>query len=137
MYIVRFSYFYEKKRFMKSRYHLSTLTIIVILFFCLYFVSEDFRRLAFRSTQIDSIGHVVAFFGLTWVLHSILKLPLINIMLTVVFYGVLTELGQYYLGFRTGAFNDFFSDVIGVALFGIIRWSIFMYRNRSGRKFSL
>jgi len=52
-------------------------------------------------------------------------------MLTVAFYGALTEVGQFYLGFRSGEFNDFFSDLVGIALFGLIRWSILMYRNRS------
>lgn len=119
---------------MKSRYHLFILTIIVILFFCLYFSSADFRRIAFRSTEIDSIGHIISFFCLTWVLHSILKLPLFNTMLTVAFYGVLTELGQYYLGFRSAQVSDFISDLIGIALFAIIRWSILMYRNRSSQR---
>jgi len=116
---------------MKSRYHLSILTALVLMFFALYFSSDEFRRLVFRSTQIDSIGHIISFFGLTWVLHSILKLPLLNTMLTVAFYGALTEVGQFYLGFRSGEFNDFFSDLVGIALFGLIRWSILMYRNRS------
>ena len=119
---------------MKSRYHLSILAIIVILFFCLYFSSADFRRIAFRSAEIDSIGHIISFFCLTWVLHSILKLPLLNTMLTVAFYGVLTELGQYYLGFRSAQVSDFISDLIGIALFAIIRWSILMYRNRSSQR---
>ena len=119
---------------MKSRYHLSILAMIVILFFCLYFSSGDFRRIVFRSTEIDSIGHMISFFGLTWVLHSILKLPLLNTMVTVAFYGALTELGQYYLGFRSGQLSDFISDLIGISLFGIIRWSILMYRNRSGKR---
>ncbi|ARD43738.1 hypothetical protein A3Q33_05115 [Colwellia sp. PAMC 21821] len=119
---------------MKSRYHLSILAIIILLFFCLYFSSTDFRRIVFRSTEIDSIGHIISFFCLTWVLHSILKLPLFNTMLTVAFYGVLTELGQYYLGFRSAQVSDFISDLIGIALFGIIRWSILMYRNRSSNK---
>ena len=119
---------------MKSRYHLSILAIIVILFFCLYFSSADFRRIAFRSAEIDSIGHIISFFCLTWVLHSILKLPLLNTMLTVAFYGVLTELGQYYLGFRSAQVSDFIADLIGIALFATIRWSILMYRNRSSQR---
>ncbi len=119
---------------MKSRYHLLTLIVIVILFFCLYFISEDFRRVVFRSTEIDSIGHIISFFCLTWVLHSILKLPLFNTMLTVGFYGMLTELGQLYLGFRSAQMSDFISDIIGISLFGVIRWSILMYRNRSSNK---
>lgn len=119
---------------MKSRYHLSILTMMIILFFCLYFSFSDFRRLVFRSTDIDSIGHIISFFGLTWVLHSILKLPLFNTMLTVAFYGGLTELGQYYLGFRNGEFKDFFFDIVGMTLFALIRWSILMYRNRSANR---
>jgi len=119
---------------MKSRYHLSILAIIVMLFFCFYFSSEDLRRIAFRSTEIDSIGHIISFFCLTWVLHSIVKLPLFNTMLTVAFYGILTELGQYYLGFRSAQVSDFISDLIGIALFGVIRWAILIYRNRSSNK---
>ena len=119
---------------MKSRYHLSILAIIALLFFCLYFSSSDFRRVVFRSTEIDSIGHIISFFCLTWVLHSILRLPLFNTMLTVAFYGALTEIGQYYLGFRSAQLSDFISDLIGIALFAIIRWSILMYRNRSSRR---
>lgn len=119
---------------MKSRYHLLILATIVILFFCLYFSSVDLRRLAFRSTQIDSIGHIISFFCLTWVLHSILKLPLFNTSLTIAFYGLLTELGQYYLGFRSAEVSDFISDLIGIALFAMIRWFILMYRNRSSNK---
>jgi VanZ family protein len=122
------------KTLMKSRYHLSILAIIVTLFFCLYFSLDGFRRIVFRSTEIDSIGHIISFFALAWVLHSILKLPLLNTMLTVAFYGALTELGQYYLGFRNGELSDFISDIIGVTLFGIIRWSILMYRNRSSQR---
>ena len=119
---------------MKSRYHLLLLSLIVALFFCLYFSSPEFRRLAFRSTEIDSIGHIISFFALTWVLHSILKLPLFNTMLTVTFYGLLTELGQYYLGFRSAQLSDFYADLIGIALFAVIRWSILMYRNRSSQR---
>ncbi|MFT6918214.1 MAG: VanZ family protein [Cognaticolwellia sp.] len=119
---------------MKSRYHLSILATIVMLFFCFYFSSEGLRRMVFRSTEIDSIGHVISFFCLTWVLHSILKLPLFNTMLTVAFYGILTELGQYYLGFRSAQVSDFISDLIGIALFGVIRWAILIYRNRSSNK---
>ena len=119
---------------MKSRYHLSILAIIVILFFCLYFSSNEFRRVVFRSTEIDSIGHIISFFCLAWVLHSILKLPLFNTILTVAFYGALTELGQYHLGFRSAQLSDFIADLIGIALFAIIRWSILMYRHRSGKR---
>ena len=118
----------------KSRYHLSILAIIIGLFFCVYFYSADFRRLAFRSTQIDSIGHIISFLCLTWVLHSILKLPLFNTMITVAFYGALTELGQYYLGFRSAEFTDFIADLIGIAIFATIRWGILMYRNRSSNR---
>lgn len=119
---------------MKSRYHLLIITLIVALFFAIYLISPELRTIALRSTEVDSIGHIISFFGLTWVLHSILKLPLFNTMLTVIFYGLLTELGQYYLGFRSAQISDFIADLIGVALFAIIRWSIMIYRNRSSNK---
>lgn len=119
---------------MKSRYHLLIIILIVALFLSLYLISPEFRTIVLRSTKVDSIGHIISFFGLTWVLHSILKLPLFNTMLTVSLYGALTEFGQYYLGFRSGEVSDFIADLIGVALFGIIRWSILIYRNRSSNR---
>lgn len=116
---------------MKSRYHLLLLSLIILLFYILFLVSSDFRFFVFRSTDIDSIGHIISFFALMWVLHNILKLPLLNTALTLVFYGALTELGQYYLGFRNGELSDFFSDVVGILLFCLFRWSVLVMRTRS------
>jgi VanZ family protein len=115
---------------MKSRYHLLLMFVIALILFAMFMFLPDFRRLVFRGTQIDSIGHMIGFFALTWVLHSILKLPLVNTVLTMILYSALTELGQYYLGFRSGEFSDFFSDLVGIALFGVIRWAILVYGNK-------
>ena len=111
---------------MKSRYHLLLLMLVIIIFFTVYFASEDFRRLVFRGTQIDSIGHVFSFFALTWILHNMIKLRLLIITFTLVFYGALTELGQSFLGFRSGELNDFLFNLLGISLYCLLYW-IFKY----------
>lgn len=118
---------------MKSRYHLLLFLIIITLVAITYHLSAEFRSMVFRGTQIDSIGHMIGFFGLTWILHSVLKLPLINIILTMIFYSALTELGQYYLGFRSAELSDFFSDIMGITTFGAFRWAILVYQNKQAR----
>lgn len=110
----------DQSKLMKSRYHLLLLLIALLLFSAIYQFSEQFQKIIFRGTQIDSIGHILSFFILTWVLHNILKLPLFISVITLIFYGVLTELGQLYLGFRNAELNDFYADIFGIVLFIII-----------------
>ena len=42
--------------------------------------------------------------------------------LTLSFYAALTEIGQYYLGFRNGEFRDFVADVMGIIIFIFLYW---------------
>ena len=114
---------------MKSRHHLLFL-LLVILSFTLVFISDDLRNLILTTTGIDSIGHIISFFGLTWILSSFVKLPLMNTAICLVFYGALSELGQYYLGFRNGEFRDFIADIIGILLFVLLKWCSIVYGKR-------
>jgi len=92
----------------------------------LFFSSEfllpiELKKLIFRSPQIDTIGHFISFFILAWLIHSLIKLTLVETLLTLSFYGALSELGQYYLGFRNGELSDFFADIFGVSLFILLK----------------
>ena len=102
--------------------------IIFIVSVSAYFIFDELRAVVFRGTQIDSIGHIISFFLLTWLLNGIVKLPLINCVITISIYAAFTELGQYYLGFRNGEISDFFADLVGIALFAILRWAVTLYR---------
>lgn len=113
---------------MNRNYQLLIVLIILAFSLSTYFIFDDLRTIVFRGTQIDSIGHITSFFLLTWLLNGIAKLPLINCVITISLYAALTELGQYYLGFRNGEMSDFFSDLVGIALFAILRWSVTLYR---------
>ncbi|GHE94771.1 VanZ family protein [Thalassotalea profundi] len=113
---------------MNRHYQLLIVLIILISSFCAYFMLDDLRAIVFRGTQIDSIGHIISFFLLTWLLNGIFKLPLTNCVITISIYAALTELGQYYLGFRNGELSDFFADLVGIALFALLRWGITIYR---------
>jgi VanZ family protein len=40
---------------------------------------------------------------------------------------VLSEVGQYYLGFRNGEFRDIIADVIGILSFAAVQWFYSFY----------
>lgn len=58
---------------------------------------------------------------LSWLVHSLIKVPLTITILTLSFYGGLTELGQLYLGFRNGELIDFLADVAGILFFAFTK----------------
>lgn len=106
----------------KTRHHFIFFILIVSAAILLFFSSElllpaALKKVVFRSPQIDTIGHFIGFFVLAWLVHSLIKLTLVETSITLSFYGALSELGQYYLGFRNGEFSDFFADIGGISLF--------------------
>lgn len=118
---------------MKARHHLAFFILIICCASLLFFSSElllpdAIKKLVFRSPQIDTIGHFICFFILTWVVCSILKLTLLRTFITLTFYAALSELGQYYLGFRRAEFSDFFADVAGVSLYIILKYTYLRYK---------
>ncbi|WP_114326008.1 VanZ family protein [Candidatus Colwellia aromaticivorans] len=99
----------------------------------LFFSSElllpvELKKIVFRSPQIDTIGHFIGFFILAWLIHSLIKLTLVETLITLSFYGALSELGQYYLGFRNGEFSDFFADIAGISSFILLKLLYLAYK---------
>lgn len=120
---------------MKTQYHLTFFILIIGAAVILFFASElllptEFKKIIFRSPKIDTIGHFISFFILAWLLHSLIKLTLRETFFTLSFYGVLSELGQYYLGFRNGELSDFFADIAGISLFIMLKTLYVTYKNR-------
>lgn len=124
---------------MKAQHHL-TFFILVLCGACLLFFSselllpEAIKRLVFRSPQIDTIGHFIGFFILTWFVSSILKISLLNTFYALSFYSALSELGQYYLGFRNGELSDFLADVAGISLYLFLKYTYLLYKLRTLKK---
>lgn len=114
---------------MRNLHHLFFFLLIAFTS-SMIFISDDVRELVFQLTKIDSIGHFIGFFCLTWVLSSLVKLPLLNLAIALIFYSALTEVGQHYLGFRNGEFRDFVADAVGIIAFVLIKWAVVVY----GRK---
>lgn len=81
----------------------------------------EFTKLFYKTPPIDTIGHFISFFLLTWLINSLLKVPMILTAITLVFYAVLTEIGQYYLVFRSAEFTDVLADTVGVFSFILIK----------------
>ena len=111
---------------LKNLHHI--LFVLLIVFSTLLLtVSNDLRQIIFDNTQIDTIGHLIGFFCLTWILSSLVKLPSIPLIFSLIVYSALSELGQYYLGFRNGEIKDFVADVMGILLFMLIKWVWLVY----------
>ena len=118
---------------MKIRHHLTFFILIASAAILLFFSSElllptELKKIVFRSPQIDTIGHFIGFFILAWLVHSLIKLTLTETFITLVFYGALSELGQYYLGFRNGELSDFFADIAGIGLFILLKLLYLAYK---------
>lgn len=118
---------------MKVKHHLIFFIIILTCAILLFFSSElllpeAIKKLVFRSPQIDTIGHFIGFFVLTWIVSSLLKFSLISTFYSLSFYAALSELGQYYLGFRNGEFSDFFADIAGISLYLLLKFSYLKYK---------
>ena len=119
---------------MKIQHHLIFFILILTGTILLFFSSElllpeAIKKLVFRSPQIDTIGHFIGFFVLTWLVSSILKCSLSNTFFTLLCYSALSELGQYYLGFRNGEFSDFFADIAGITLYLLLKQSYSQYKS--------
>lgn len=119
---------------MKIRHHLTFFIIIISTAMLLFFSSElllptELKKIVFRSPKIDTIGHFIAFFILAWLIHSLIKLTLVKTFITLSFYGALSELGQYYLGFRNGELSDFFADIAGISSFILLKLLYLAYKN--------
>ncbi|WP_157825820.1 VanZ family protein [Colwellia sp. Bg11-28] len=121
---------------MKARPHyyffITVIVVILLLLFAHEFLPNVLRKRIFQIPEIDTIGHLTSFFILTWVCHSIIKLSLSLSVPFLIFYGALTEIGQSFLGYRTGQFGDFIADVVGISLFVLAKWLYrkFFHRTR-------
>lgn len=93
--------------------------MLVVLIF--YFV-PSLSQVIIENIRIDTIGHFIIFFLLTWLITSFVKIPLSVCAAMLIFYAAASELGQLYLGFRHGELPDFVANIIGVFSFIIARW---------------
>jgi len=114
---------------MKNRHNLFFF-LIILLSICIIAFTE-LSSLLIENIRIDSIGHLIGFFFLTWILHSAIKLPLLNTTICLIFYAALSEIGQYYLGFGNGEVRDVIADIVGVLLFILLHWITMISRKKS------
>tara|TARA_B100000809_G_C14656198_1_gene357843 strand:+ start:101 stop:463 length:363 start_codon:yes stop_codon:yes gene_type:complete len=112
---------------MKNHILLLIILASLLILMPLFLIPGDLKTDVLNKIQIDTVGHIIGFFGLTAILVRLLKLPLSNVVLCLFFYSALTELSQYYLGFRSGEFFDFVADIVGISLFAFVQWLINIY----------
>lgn len=105
---------------MKKRHHFLFLFITLLSLLAIIFV-DPIRHFIFNLAKLDTLGHFISFFCLTLVLNSVFKFPLFNTAVSLSFYAALSEIGQYYLGFRNGEFRDVFADILGILFFVLLK----------------
>lgn len=105
----------------KKNHHLLLLFCIIFIAIIFSFI-PGFNEQLVANTKIDTIGHFIGFFLLTWLISTFVKLPISVVAITLIFYAAASELGQAYLGFRNGEFTDFVADIIGIGSFIFIHW---------------
>jgi len=112
---------------MKRKQHLLILVFLMLTVIISWLLSTDLRAMIFRGIQIDTIGHFIGFFILTWFISSTLKLPLLELVMALSCYAALTEIGQFYLGFRNGEISDFIADILGISFYVLVKWALIVY----------
>lgn len=91
------------------------ITVIVIVFnytFVIAFLG--------KYHLLDKTGHFLGFLMLTWLIDKYLNIELKTLVITLIIYSALTELGQTYLGFRSGQWFDFVADATGCLCYALI-----------------
>lgn len=117
---------------MQKKYWLIPLPFILII--SIFFYQPSWLNAIFHYAKLDLVGHYFGFLGLTWLIHQVVKLPLPSLTIGLIFYAAMTELGQKYLGFRNGEFNDFIADSLGIISYVIICYLYQSYQNRKTLK---
>jgi VanZ family protein len=112
---------------MKRQQHLLILIFLMFTVIISWLLSTDLNALAFRGVQIDTIGHFFGFFMLTWFIHQTLKLSLLELVMALSGYAALTEIAQFYLGFRNGEISDFMADILGISFYALVKWAFIVY----------
>lgn len=101
---------------------------IILQFMPNELIPHGFGQLSFGFPKTDTIGHFISFFLLTWLVHTLLKIQLIISIMTTLFYAILTEVGQYYLTFRSADITDLMADITGVFGFMLFRVIYLKYK---------
>ena len=114
---------------MKNIHHKLFVIALVLLSLSLALLPE-FQKLVFRHAQLDTIGHFIGFFCLTWLIVSVAKLPFLPSTVALICYAGFSELGQYYLGYRNGEVSDFIANTLGILLFVALKSSSNAVRNK-------
>lgn len=105
------------KNTLPVKIRLLAFALTVVLISALVFGLQYLTGYTLRHIQLDSIGHIIGFFLLTAIFIAILNIKLYLTITCLLCYGALSELGQYYLGFRNGEVRDTLADFIGIGLF--------------------
>ena len=115
---------------MKNSTAILFLLFLLLVLALTFAIPKELHEQMIELPKIDFYGHFFSFFILTWFINYVVKLPLISVVVALILYAALSELGQLYLGFRNGEMRDFVADVGGILTFAVIKWANIVYGKR-------
>lgn len=99
-------------------HYLITFLLTLAVYGVVYFSSPvEWQSVLFR---LDKVGHFWGFFFLSMIVFKLINLAKRYLMICLILYSGGTELGQEFLGFRNGTFQDFYADAAGVIAFFVL-----------------
>ena len=131
--------FFKRTYSRKKSYRVSNSLILLVLMSSIIVVGVTapgltiiglFKNLRFNPSELQNMGHILGFAGLTVAAFSIsnrFELSKIDIAIKLVFFAVLTEVVQRHTIDRSPSMEDIGFDVIGM-LIGICVWWICLGR---------
>ena len=71
---------------MKTNLQLLILLVSTLFLVLFFFIPTELTKQVINKIQLDTFGHIIGFFGLTWILVGLVKLPLMNTVICLYFY---------------------------------------------------
>ncbi|QBY05287.1 hypothetical protein E2K93_13275 [Thalassotalea sp. HSM 43] len=103
---------------MLSHIFTNRLIYAIVLIFAVVVVNVDDISFWLNKNQLlDKTGHFIGFLLLSWLLDRLINIPRGVLVLSVIFYSGFTEICQWYLGFRSGQFDDFVANALGCSTY--------------------
>lgn len=99
--------------FMHRRYLNRYSSIAMLLCLTLLYNQQLILLHLHKWQLLDKVGHFIGFSILFFIIYKLVKLNLTVLLVTLIIYSGLTEVGQEFLGFRNGQLSDFIADSFG------------------------
>lgn len=119
---------------MKKIYFKSLFFITAGVVFYLAIIPNDHVQMTFEHA--DKVKHFIAFFTLSLLLNraSSTYMHRLRNITALLLFGVLIEIVQSFLAYRTAGYDDIIADLVGILTFQLFFSLLRFYRHQKKRK---